>query len=750
MHAQPAADLARARHLEVQGEERFRLSDIGEAHRLWSEALRLRQQAFGDSSAEAAIGYAFQARYHSFMIGPHPEHRSIALCEGQRTVRLLARTQGTVNLQERILAQREYAYAYKLTGPEGIATDSTRLQATRALFADALSLSERGHDTLWMARILHDIGNTYTDQTIRYGSVLPPHRLRSLIDSALHHYQRSTALMTQAGQALSEEVMMDHLTTGLLYHSAYGSDSAAQAIASYDSALRIMLMKAGLPPTVDPLLFEPRVLNKAQMVELLYLRAFSCAEPYAEEHSNDQLRSALRSVQAAVPYWEAMLRAYQSRDLYKVLGSYSHFPFRYGTWLAAELGQRERSGDLLRLALDWHDRGKTGMEQRDRLRAGASLKPRSSEEEQRRTLQNDEACVAFHDFPHPIAFVIDASGSRTQRLPEMDVRVLITALQEAMATDDPHRYQRVAFSLHQGLLAPLLQGKPYRRIVIVPSNTLEGLSFEALVSDTVREATWGALHFLVRDRSFRYARTIGEARSDAHELRSAKTISGIAVAPGTADMPFSRALAERLADREGSPGPLALDRAALHRSLQGDRAVFLVGHAEAPATPDALPYLRLLDGDLPITALDSLPMSAPFVVLSTCSSGAGRTYIGEGTVGIGQVVLRNGVATVVQTLWPVDDRATSEVLARLYGGMDDGLLVSDALTEAKRNYLQGHATDGLANPFYWSGVVLQGRDARLPTRSRPWFWWVGGLLLSGVFGYGLFRRARRSRALGAS
>ncbi|MBK6343472.1 MAG: hypothetical protein IPF41_13025 [Flavobacteriales bacterium] len=224
-----------------------------------------------------------------------------------------------------------------------------------------------------IAQITHDIGNTFTDEVGRYNQELPRSELQNLADSGLWHYRRSIALMTAAGMGDGESVMMDHLTTALIYRSAYGADSARQAVASYDRALRTMLRNSGRASDVDPLIYEPRITNKAQMVELLYLRSLSLADPEAE-HRGDarQVELALHSLEAAVPYWEAMLREYKSRDLHKVIGSYSHFPFRYGTYLAAELFLL--TGDSLRLrqAIDWSERNRVGSDQRDLLRAGGS------------------------------------------------------------------------------------------------------------------------------------------------------------------------------------------------------------------------------------------------------------------------------------------------------------------------------------------------------------------------------------------
>ncbi|MBK6343473.1 MAG: CHAT domain-containing protein [Flavobacteriales bacterium] len=173
-------------------------------------------------------------------------------------------------------------------------------------------------------------------------------------------------------------------------------------------------------------------------------------------------------------------------------------------------------------------------------------------------------------------------------------------------------------------------------------------------------------------------------------------------------------------------------------------------HGEVPSEPDGLPRLLLDDGSITIVELDSVRCTSPFIVLSTCSSGEGRVYIGEGTLSLAHSFLRGGAKAVVQTLWPVDDQATSEILGQMYMYMENRLSADEALAKAKRAFVKNHADDALSNPFYWSGIVFTGSEVRPPERSR-WIWWTSGaaLLLAAV-GYRSFRRSRRPRALPAN
>lgn len=758
--AQPS--LAYCRLLETKGEVFHRLSDIGGAQRCWNEALGLRRELFGDSSAEAAVGYAYQARYHNYMAAPLADHQPLAWREASRARRLLQHGRGKVSPGERILILREGGYAYKVAFGRSGLDKHTLFGRSRQLYRDALRAAINVRDTIWIAQVMHDIGNTFTDETGLYAPGLTRAQLRPYVDSALHYYDASRALMQRHGMGMSEAVMMDHFTTALVLKGAYGKDSLDVTLAAFDRALRTMLMQEGQPADVDPFLFDPRLRNKAQMVELYYQRATAIAmTSYPQEPDVAHVRAALTTVEAAVPYWEAMLREYEGRDLHKVVGAYGHFPFQLGTRLAADLFHT--TGDTIQLlkALQWFDRNRDALDQREVLRTGQRPEALVA---QPSTLASYRAqpgtyCIAAHGAYHLDLFGIGPARNAPILFTlsnALTVQVLRARdeLRKAMQANDPVRYRATAFLLYQALIAPLSIDADVQELVIIPGEVLDGIPFEALVTDTLGEATWGGSHYLGERFTIRYARTIREGIRAPLVLGNTLPRMAIAHPPGMSELPFADSLVRASTQWNGSPAPaFHVTRQDLLNLLAQDAPLHLASHAIHTRRPDDLPYLVLQDGPLSLGALDSATCRSPFVALSTCSSGEGPTFSGQATLSLGNALLRRGAGAVVQTLWPVDDRATSEVLGLMYGNMREGRSVSEALAAAKRDFIQRHKHDGLASPYYWSGIVLTGRDVRSVATTGSIRWWVaGGLvaLFGSLLGYGSFKRSRRSRARTAS
>ncbi len=754
LRAEDLSPLDKSRLLEIIGEQYHQLSDIGEAKHYWDEALSLRQRVFGDSSAEAAVGYAFRARYHDYMAAPQLDHTTAALKEAARAKRLMNGT-GTLDAWERTLVLREFAYAFKVAGMRQL-EDSLRLQLTRTYFREALGSAMRARDTVWIAQVTHDIGNTFNDEAGRYGQVLPARIIAHLADSAKTYYARSIGLMTGAGYGDTRSVMMDHFTTALLYTSAFGADSCAQAVRCYDDALEVLLRQAGTAASLDPLRYESRIKDPAQMVELLYLRAMAL-RMWDEASPGEHLDMAISTLEAAVPYWEQLLRDYRSRDIEKVIGSYSHFPFRLGTELLLKRYRRDGHPEDLHNSLVWSERNRQASMQRKRLRAGLPALTSDAEGARPEGLVAPKGVVivAYNHSSFHGAFVVDDKGLSIADLEDIPAAMDRSTGQfnefiVARPGWTPEIFAQEAHIWYTQLLKPVLEHRQAKEIVIVPYGSLALLPFEALCTSPVAQR-WNEVAFLGNRYTLRYARSIAEALMPPAYCPRPDAFLATAQVDSLSDLPFAKALALRLhGERPLSVLDSDLTSAELMGALASPGSILLATHGVNPATPDAAPFFLLADGPWPASELIDRTSQRTLAVLSTCSSGSGRNFQGEGVMSMAHAFLGAGTKAVVHALWPVDDRATSEILGDFHMGLEAGLPASEALAQAKTGFIARHADDGLAEPFYWSGIVLSGTDVEMEPEHRTAQWYVIAALPILTGGYLFARRRRRSRARAAT
>lgn len=103
----------------------------------------------------------------------------------------------------------------------------------------------------------------------------------------------------------------------------------------------------------------------------------------------------------------------------------------------------------------------------------------------------------------------------------------------------------------------------------------------------------------------------------------------------------------------------------------------------------------------------NLDLSADLVVLSSCESGLGKLFRGEGMMALNRGFLYSGASNIVFSLWKIPDKHTSELMIEFYKQMISGKTYSESLRQAKLKMLSKEIT---ARPRSWAGFLLIGSD----------------------------------------
>ncbi len=99
---------------------------------------------------------------------------------------------------------------------------------------------------------------------------------------------------------------------------------------------------------------------------------------------------------------------------------------------------------------------------------------------------------------------------------------------------------------------------------------------------------------------------------------------------------------------------------------------------------------------------------AEMIVLSACETGYGKQNRGEGIASLARAFRTIGSQSEVMTLWNVNDYSTSEIIQSFYQYLKNGQTKSEALRQAKLDYLANQHENNLRHPKYWAALVLQG------------------------------------------
>jgi CHAT domain-containing protein len=101
-------------------------------------------------------------------------------------------------------------------------------------------------------------------------------------------------------------------------------------------------------------------------------------------------------------------------------------------------------------------------------------------------------------------------------------------------------------------------------------------------------------------------------------------------------------------------------------------------------------------------------------VLSTCQTGSGRYYAGEGTLSLARAFLVAGVPVVVSSLWAVESQATAELMINFHKIRKQGYSTAEALRRAQLEML-GSSQSSLRHPYYWSAFSVLGGSEQAVT-----------------------------------
>jgi CHAT domain-containing protein len=117
------------------------------------------------------------------------------------------------------------------------------------------------------------------------------------------------------------------------------------------------------------------------------------------------------------------------------------------------------------------------------------------------------------------------------------------------------------------------------------------------------------------------------------------------------------------------------------------------------------------DGILTAEEAASLDLEGTeWVVLSGCDTGLGDIKAGEGVLGLRRAFQEAGARTIVNSLWPVNDREAQQWMAALYRArfLEDKGTAESVRDADLRQLRDRRAAAKSTHPFYWAGFVAVG------------------------------------------
>lgn len=178
----------------------------------------------------------------------------------------------------------------------------------------------------------------------------------------------------------------------------------------------------------------------------------------------------------------------------------------------------------------------------------------------------------------------------------------------------------------------------------------------------------------------------------------------------------ARLIAERF------QGQALIEQAATGSSLAALAPAYKMLHVATHGDfrPDNPLFSGLVLEDGWLTTLDvfSMRLNASLITLSACQTGRNVISGGDELLGLMRAFLYAGAASLVLSLWPVEDRSTAELMQGFYAGLAAGRSKGPALRHAQIEFIHrqpgNHTSAEIhAHPYFWAPFFLVGDSGPL-------------------------------------
>ncbi len=363
-------------------------------------------------------------------------------------------------------------------------------------------------------------------------------------------------------------------------------------------------------------------------------------------------------------------------------------------------------------------------------------------------------------------FMVSVKGLRSSLT---DVQLLTKNLDQ-----DYLLFAKNARIIYQNYLEPvLLRQKEIKRLMFVPDGLLNYVPFDVLLTEKpdFKKTDFKKLPYLIKNYTINYhyssslmlfSRTPSQTNGDMLAMASSydknkfKNMSGLnprnkKIRVSVSDLPGAKKEVEYLSHTFEGNFLYAENANEAAFKLFTKQNNYSIIHLAMHGVVDAKQpeYSSLVfsytgkkeDDLLHAYELNLLELNTELVVLSACETGFGKYERGEGVVSLGRGFMYAGAPSLVMTLWPINDKATSVLISNFYTQLAAGYDKDEAMRIAKLSYIEN--SSGLSShPFFWASFVNLG-DYHHIYLNRYWSWWQYLLITTPfifVFGFLFYKK----------
>jgi len=327
--------------------------------------------------------------------------------------------------------------------------------------------------------------------------------------------------------------------------------------------------------------------------------------------------------------------------------------------------------------------------------------------------------VEFFKLPQGlVAFLVSAATVQAVRLPvnlqEISLLQHKLAHNFGIVKQKPHlagrmtaKAQATLHEIYQALVAPWIeQANKFEQLVIVPHGPLHYLPFHAFYDGE----DYLLQHFLISylpGSSFLSRKRTRQTEFPIPSLVMGHTQHGLLT-----NIP---AEIETVAGALNAEPTLNVD--STRRRFQNEapdcQVIHIAAHGDFNAANPLFSGLYLEDGLLTTLDVFNMHLDASLVTLSACETGRSVVSGGDELFGFTRAFMTAGVASLILTFWPVEDRSTTAVMKALYDNLLAGQDKIAALQNAQLSLMFSVGSEHTMHPYFWAPFFLIGDSGAL-------------------------------------
>jgi CHAT domain-containing protein len=154
--------------------------------------------------------------------------------------------------------------------------------------------------------------------------------------------------------------------------------------------------------------------------------------------------------------------------------------------------------------------------------------------------------------------------------------------------------------------------------------------------------------------------------------------------------------------------------ARVRRAASECNILHLAAHGDFRPDNPLFCGVALANGWLTTLDIFNLRLKASLVTLSACQTGRSVVGGGDELLGLMRAFLYAGAASLVMSLWAVEDRSTAQFMGTFYRKLAKGCPKGTALRYAQLQFVQGNSLEGdpaaeaHSHPYFWAPFFLVG------------------------------------------